>query len=62
MQALTRIVGAVRLLCQDLSQEIRAAVCRTVFTPLAAAIGPDRCVAQLLPEIVELIQVRARGT
>lgn len=58
MQALTQIVGVVRLLCQDLSQDIRAAVCSSAFVPLAAAVGPERCASLLLPELIELIQVR----
>ena len=57
VQGLTKICGTVRLLCQDLSQDVRAAVCRTAFEPLAHAVGPDRCAGQLLPELVELLQV-----
>lgn len=59
VQALNQIVDVVRLRCQDLSQEIRAAVCRAAFIPLAASIGPDRCGLLLMPELIELLQVRS---
>lgn len=59
VQAVTQVAAVVRLLCQDLSQEIRAAVCRSACVPLAAAVGPARCASLLLPELIELIQVCA---
>eukprot|EP00892_Ulva_mutabilis_P008534 jgi/Ulvmu1/6052/UM027_0030.1 len=55
-EALTRISGHVRLLCQDLSQEMRASVCRAVVAPLTLALGPERSASQLLPDLLELLQ------
>ena len=58
MQKLDDILLQVKALCQDLSQDVRYAICDAVLQPLAKAVGPSRATHSLLEEAVELVQVR----
>lgn len=58
VQKLQGLAVAVRGLCQDLSQDVRQAVCEAVLAPLAQALGPTVATQMLLADLVELVQVR----
>lgn len=57
MQKLQEIATVVRGLCQDLSQNVRQAVCECMLEPLAKALGPELATQMLLAELLDLVQV-----
>ena len=57
VQKLQEITAQAKALCQDLTQDVRLAMCEAALVPLTRTLGPATATASLLKEVLELIEV-----